>query len=117
MIKVWNRKLLANHVIVPTADTMEENPRREGSSGWLSLEVMRANPGMTVAAYMASPVSHLGHLKWDTLHGNVDVNPPAPVVAKAAKATKAAKVIATKAAKPVAPKVAKAVAPEAQLAA
>ena len=47
----------------------ESNPRREGSHGYKSLQIIIDNPGITTEAF-AEAGGRLVDLKWDLAHGN-----------------------------------------------
>jgi hypothetical protein len=66
---VWRASALANWKIFPSEESKVANRRREGSGGWLCMELVRKNPGLTVKEYLSDKDAMLGHLKWDVLHG------------------------------------------------
>jgi hypothetical protein len=49
-----------------------ENPRRAGTNGWRSMEIIIANPGISTEDFQAQG-GRLVDLKWDIDKGNVEV--------------------------------------------
>ncbi len=56
--------------LTPSPEVANANPRKAGSHGWHSLEIVRSNPGLTWEAFKEAG-GRGNDLDWDISKGNV----------------------------------------------
>ena len=69
---IYKADVLALHIIWPISPA---NPRKLGSEGYICMDVVIKNPGLTVAEYLATG-GIMRSLKWDVEHGFTRLEDP-----------------------------------------
>jgi hypothetical protein len=68
------KSMFSGKKLFPSRSAKQVNPRRPESHGFRSLEIIRANPGITYEDFIRAGGRRVD-LAWDLRHGNAEAKP------------------------------------------